>query len=183
MSILFLLLSTTSALAIAQNRAEDCIRRAKPFNDMQIKFSYCNLENNDIPQIISFLKEHPSFREVDLSANHITADGAKLLANVAIWRLFLDGNAIGDTGATYLAEKSAMTWLDLSSTDIGAEGAKALAKNEALSNLNLAHNHISDEGAIAFRKKVNQSIFLMLMIIISVQMAQLAWRKINNSAI
>ncbi len=102
---------------------------------------------------------------LDLSGNHIRAEGATAIAKsphlTRLTTLNLSGGGIGDAGATAIAESSyltRLTTLDLSWNGIGDAGATAIAKSPhltRLTTLNLNFNDIGDEGAAAVEKSTH----------------------------
>ncbi|MEO8402836.1 MAG: hypothetical protein ABI597_13775 [Gammaproteobacteria bacterium] len=109
----------------------------------------CNLQDADIPQLVTFLNEHPEIEMVFAPYNHI-AEGAIPLAHVATLKvLYLAGNQINDAGAKALAMAPNLTLLEVSSNRIHDKGAEALAKSSSLQGIGIANNPITNEGAFA----------------------------------
>jgi uncharacterized protein (TIGR02996 family) len=96
--------------------------------------------------------------ELELGANHITADGARALAFAphlaGLKVLSLWGNPIGDGGMRALASSpylTALTELNLAGNDIGEEGFRAFATSPnmaRLTKLNLNGNPIGVGGRL-----------------------------------
>jgi len=103
---------------------------------------------------------------LDLRFNEIGPEGTGALcrgleANPTVLRLYLEGNKLGDAGATHVAnllkaDDCPLVHLFLGANQIGPEGAAQLADalptNKTLTKLYLEGNSIREEGADAFVK-------------------------------
>jgi Leucine Rich repeat len=115
-----------------------------------LDLSQCNICNDDIPLICTYLNNHPEITTLDVSNNKIRAEGAKALAlNKTITTLELFDNKIEAIGAKALANNKTITRLDVSGNHIGDEGAIDLAQNNTITTLSVEYNQIGVEGAIA----------------------------------
>jgi hypothetical protein len=94
----------------------------------------------------------PDLTSLDLTSNHIGADGAKAIAASLprLTSLNLGFNIVSDEGAMAIAASLPdLTSLDLTSNHIGADGAKAIAASlPGLTSLILWDNNIGNEGAM-----------------------------------
>jgi Ran GTPase-activating protein (RanGAP) involved in mRNA processing and transport len=107
---------------------------------------------------------------LDLRFNDIGPEGADALcqgleANPTVVRLYLEGNVLGDTGASSVARflrvpECPVQQLFLGANQIGPVGAKhlasVLATNKRLTKLYLEGNSIREEGADAFTKALTE---------------------------
>jgi hypothetical protein len=120
-----------------------------------------NVIDRDVPLIIkeAIIAQKCSF--LDLNHNMITAEGARLIANVltentSLRNLRFWHNYLLDYGANYIVEalhsNSTLTWLCFASnglTDACAPNiARMLQKNQSLETFYLDNNAIADEGMI-----------------------------------
>lgn len=138
---LLLILSAMSSSLFAKDKIKnsvyqwnECVENIESYvSDGGIFMDQCNIHDRDIPQILSYLKEHPEITRLSLSDNQIGFQGAELLStNTYIRYLFLNGNRIGSLGAEALAKNSSLVYLLLGENHIGPYGAEALANNTTL---------------------------------------------------
>lgn len=168
MLVLLGVLTVNSALANTSNNTKQihqkieniCITEMKQNKRIWVDWLYlenCNLQDEEIPAVIDYLKGKPQLTGLDLKNNNLHQKAAQLIAQgTSIELLWLDNNFIGNEGAKALAEtqNEKLKNLYLVNNQIGDEGAKALAKNTHFDYLWLNQNPISKEGAIAFRDNV-----------------------------
>ena len=93
----------------------------------------CELKENDMPAILSYLAEHPQIKSLSLERNEMKS-----------------GKPI-----VMLAQNATLTSLNLNQVWVDDEGAKALASNNTLKDLNITVNTISNEGGIALAKNTH----------------------------
>lgn len=121
------------------------------------------INDKDIPAILTFLDSHPEINTLDLSNNEITAVGVVNLAkNSKVANLDLHHEqkchnanyhfCADGKGAAALANNVHLKQLDLSQDAIGDKGAIALAKSNSITHLKLAANDLHDAGVIALAK-------------------------------
>ena len=113
---------------------------------------------------------------LDVRFNDIGPEGADALcqgleANPTVVRLYLEGNVLGDAGASYVARflrvpDCPVQQLFLGANQIGPVGAMHLASvlttNKTLTKLYLEGNSILEGGADAFTKALNECEFTAL---------------------
>ncbi len=129
-----------------------------------LDLSFSDVEDADMPTIISYLQNNPQVTTVNLEGNNKLSPSAVVqLATInTLISLNLgrtekhdcDENGICKGGleakdVAAFANHPALTSLNLSFNSIGDEGAKILAKNTHLTVLNLGDNNLSDEGGLA----------------------------------
>lgn len=98
----------------------------------------CNLQDNDIPALISYLNSHHYITQLYLMNNHIGDNGAQLIAKLKnIKMLELRNNEITKIGATVLA-RSSIHMLDLQGNKFNSSSTADLAQssNNALQRHN-----------------------------------------------
>ena len=95
----------------------------------KLNLSGLELTNKDIPAIITFLRQNPEVKEIDLSFNHIGDLGLSDFAerNMTVVQANFLGNVITDNGVALFA-----------------------LKNQSVLQANFALNLISDEGVYKF---------------------------------
>lgn len=139
-------------------------------NDLII--SRLNLSGNGFgdtsAQLLAFVLQHPSIRELQLAANELEHQTAKAIGdnlgnNAVLDTLDLSRNHFRHQGAVAIAkgikENSTLVTLDISYNGFGSEGliamAAALASNKTLQKLDISHNRITDEGISALCSSLN----------------------------
>lgn len=128
----------------------------------ELDLSFGNLEDNDLPEIIAFLRNHPEIKSLNLEGNSKLTGGAlvplasvETLTELNLARRYKDcpnGVCIGGFEAkdiTAFVNNTHIVSLNLHMHSIGDEGAILLAKNTTLKYLNVGSNNITDSGAIA----------------------------------
>jgi Leucine-rich repeat (LRR) protein len=111
------------------------------------------INDDDIPLICKFLKEHPKIKTLYLDENAIDDRGAYLLSkNTTLTSLSIFNNNISSLGASALANHKTMTSLNIWNNDIGDVGACALAKSKSLRQLDVSCCNIGPIGAKALAK-------------------------------
>ena len=96
---------------------------------------------------IEFLDLHNGLRGYDSYENHITATGAKALAETGLKKLNLSGNPIGNQGIEFLASNKTITELRVSDCDISDQGSSTLFKvNSTITKVDLSTNALQDNG-------------------------------------
>lgn len=112
-----------------------------------------------IEVLVNALNANENIKELDLSGNNISDEGAKVLATKLehIGVLNLTWNNVGNEGAAALAELKQGEVLILARNNIGNEGAVALA-NSVIPRIDLSCNNVLDfpEELIA---KIEQTEF------------------------
>jgi hypothetical protein len=121
-----------------------------------IDLSYCNLNDEDLPQVVAFLNKNPDIVAALFIKNNIHAKGAQYLSQLTATRwLAVGGNYLGDEGAAALANNSVVEFLLLHDNQITDEGVVALAKNKKLHELALSGNLVGDKGAVLLAANTN----------------------------
>ena len=127
----------------------------------EVDLSSAEICNVGAVVISMVLEKNSSLTHLDLSFNDIEHDVASSLSCYSsLTFLNLEGNCIGDSGASSLSKalkaKSSLTDLNLSYNRISDAGAsflsQALKANSSLTNLNLSINSIGDAGASSLSK-------------------------------
>lgn len=117
------------------------------FEGESLDLSNKNLNDDDIKVLIKHLNRSSCIRQLNLSNNQITDQGAIILAE-------------------YLRNHQ-LTGLDIQNNKIGAAGAKALAlaleKHVSLKTLLMGYNHVTDEGAKQFGYMLRENKKLRLL--------------------
>jgi Ran GTPase-activating protein (RanGAP) involved in mRNA processing and transport len=109
-----------------------------------------SLTDEDITQLAQALSTNTRLTSLNVSLNHIGAEGAKALStNTTLTSLNVSLNHIGAEGAKALSTNTTLTSLNVECNQIGDEGAKALSTNTTLTSLNVSLNQIGDEGVKA----------------------------------
>lgn len=113
----------------------------------------CELRNEDIPQVITYLHDHANIRGLFIGSE-ISVENVILIAKkVDLKYLAIHyQTSLGDIGAEAIAANPTITELELPGDGIGVKGAAALAKNQTLKKLDLQLNPIGDSGASEFSK-------------------------------
>eukprot|EP00878_Enallax_costatus_P046019 GHUV01055590.1.p1 GENE.GHUV01055590.1~~GHUV01055590.1.p1 ORF type:complete len:335 (+),score=121.68 GHUV01055590.1:1062-2066(+) len=133
-------------------------------------------------------------RELDLSSNRITADGAAVLADAlsqagcTLQRLVLSHNALGDSGVSALASalqtNKSLQHLDISGTDVAEKGIICLAATLAENNSGIRSLSIS--SPLLQQRPQHESIThlaRMLACNTSIQMLQLSKAGLTDAAL
>lgn len=158
---IFILTNLLMASVYAQglNDAFGCIQQINKriYGDDIVDLRYCQLRDDDMPSLASFLNSHPKIISLFLNGNDdITSVGyADLLTNNhTIRELHLDDNYFGvsDDTAEVLSKDTNLTYLTVNWCAISAKGAAFLAALPNLDYLEISNNWIEDAGAIAFGK-------------------------------
>ncbi len=106
-----------------------------------------NVRDKDIPQILTYLYNHPDITGLNLGGDKISDEGAiALAANTTLTSLELGANSISAKGAAALAKNKILTSLDLSINHIGDDGAAVFATNTTLATLALYAADVTDKG-------------------------------------
>lgn len=102
-------------------------------------FDECELKDNDMPTLISYLNSHPEITQLYLLNNQIGDEGAFMLAkNKTLKMLELRNNIIGQKGAIALAHSS-IHMLDLQGNKFNGPHVVEMAQN---TRLNRANNEV-----------------------------------------
>src|SRR3990167_6516294 len=129
--LMLTLLSASLAVlpAFAQNR---CLQQLdQRVKNHKLDLSFCQLQDNDMQTVVTYIKQHPSINKLSLLSNDIHSSGAVILSTAAIKSLNLDENALDDAGVTALANNATLTHLSLRLNDkITDQGAITLAKSK-----------------------------------------------------
>eukprot|EP00808_Paulinella_micropora_P029632 g44727.t1 len=107
----------------------------------------------------------PENKECKLEKLDISSNSIALEVNKTLKALTLDGNEIGDEGATYISSalkmNTSLRELYMQNNNIGAEGARAFGEalkvNQTLTSLYLWDNKIGDEGAAHIAAAVKEN--------------------------
>src|SRR5580658_10402373 len=114
-------LLTISLLTTQVQAANRCLSMIdKHVNQDQLDLSYCQITNEDMPAIISYLANHPNIKSLNFS-----------------------GNLIDSSAIATLAQNTTISILNVRGDDIDVDGAKALANNSTLTELDISDNKIS----------------------------------------
>ncbi|KAL6486701.1 hypothetical protein MHYP_G00060930 [Metynnis hypsauchen] len=126
-----------------------------------LRINQSKVDDEKCRMLMSYLLDHPSLLELDLSHNLIGDRGAraigKLLNRSRLERLDIYDNQIRGSGAQALAhalsKNTSLLYLNLRLNRLGDEGgqavAQALLKNGSLQNLNLGANELTEPTATA----------------------------------
>jgi hypothetical protein len=92
-------------------------------------------------------KERLSIVSLDMSRNHISDEGAKLLCSVSsLEHLCLNTNEISDAGASNLFQMASLKSLLLSNNSISDRAIRSIESNTTLKCLDLSFNMLNEEG-------------------------------------
>ena len=135
----------------------DVLRKSKVLEELDLYKNQLTLADG---KFTDALANKNTLKSLDLSCNHIGAEGVERLAdalkvNNTLKKLTLYGNEIGAEGAKHFAdalmENETLEEIDLDSNNIGDEGAKSIANcfmvNQSIREVNLEDNNITDDGA------------------------------------
>jgi Ran GTPase-activating protein (RanGAP) involved in mRNA processing and transport len=135
-----------------------------------VELSDQNLIDKDMQIVVKHAIIRKKCKELRLTSNEITCDGAWILSealnnNKTLKDLSLWNNRICDTGVIYLAQillinNNTLRILNLGKnkiTDVGAgELAEMLRKNQTIIELYLGENEISDDGVRMLAKSIEK---------------------------
>ena len=141
----------------------------------------------DEDYISDYLKINKSLKELNMSGNMITSNGAKEIAtairvNTTLKKLDLSCNKISDDGVGFISDglknNNSLQELNISRNEITSEGAQYIAEaiqvnttqeiteaiqiNSTLQNINISKNQISPEGLLYFMEAVNNNCTLQV---------------------
>ncbi|KAL7871414.1 hypothetical protein SRHO_G00063970 [Serrasalmus rhombeus] len=134
-----------------------------------LRINQSKVDDEKCRKLLSYLLDHPSLLELDLSHNLIGDRGAraigKLLNRSRLERLDIYDNQIRGSGAQALAhalsKNTSLLYLNLRLNRLGDEGgqavAQALLKNGTLRNLNLGANELTEPTATAMSHALVQN--------------------------
>lgn len=121
-----------------------------------LTFQGLDLSSNDLgDEGVASLAGHAKhfYKELNLSNNHITANGIKSLLNNQYDFLILSNNDIGDNGAASLGKIHSIYELTLEHCGITDNGALLLTKNERkITFMNIRNNPIRKSGIAALKE-------------------------------
>ena len=122
-----------------------------------------------------FIKIDKSLKELNISNNNITSNGAKEIAtairvNTTLEKLDISCNSLSDEGATFISNglknNISLQELNISRNKITSEGTKEITKaiqiNSILHNINISKNYISTEGLLYFMEAVKNNCTLQV---------------------
>jgi Leucine-rich repeat (LRR) protein len=136
----------------------DVIKLVELLNSRGINVKKISLYANDVgDKGAEALAELKTLEELDVSndimddpygkENHITAIGARALANSKLTKLIINRNPIGDEGSLYLGHSKTITELEAEGCDITSKGAAEFFHTDSpLRKLNLSSNNIKNPG-------------------------------------
>lgn len=163
--LMILLLSIFSMMSFAMNRCiqnmEEHVKkerggRGAPY-EYVLRLDSCNLRDQDMPDVVSFLQSHQDIHDLNVSNNLLTHKSVQILldSSVALSQLNISSNDLGEKGALLLSQFEAepiswyITSLRVSNNNLTDKGAEALAKNTTFISMDLEKNHIGNAGIIA----------------------------------
>ena len=141
----------------------------------EVDLSSAEIKNVGANVISVVLEKNSCLTYLDLSFNGFEGVVSSLFkalkANSSLTSLNLEGNFIGEDGASFLSHalkaNSSLTNLNLSINSIGDAGASSLSKtlkaNSSLTNLNLSYNRIGDAGASSLSKALKENSSLAVL--------------------
>ncbi|XP_041951538.1 dynein regulatory complex subunit 5 isoform X1 [Alosa sapidissima] len=151
----------------------DCESLAKALKQCKtlrvLRILQSKVDNEKCRLLVSYLLDHPSLQDLDLSHNLISDRGAravgKLLNRSRLRSLNVYDNQIRGAGAEALAyalaKNTSLLTLNLRLNRLGDEGgqaiAQALTKNQTLVNLHLGANQLTEPTAIALSQALVQN--------------------------
>src|SRR3990167_3463974 len=152
----FCLLGSLITSAYAAHSNNWCVQRLEDHTAQDyLLLKQCDLQDSDVPEIISYLDSHQKIRTLYVEKNQLTNEGAALLTNNQyLEKLYINQNNIGAEGAAALI-KHGWSYIDISNNHIGDQGAVGLSKSPTLKILIATKNNIGDEGAVALAKLPN----------------------------
>ena len=133
-----------------------------------LRLSYCGLTDKCVKYLHVGLGQNNSLKELDISHNSITAEGAihifeSLQQNTCLLRLNVSGLLRGDscTQMDFLRHTTTIQLLNLSHCGLADNCVKhlavALEQNNSLKELDISHNRITAEGAICLLEALQQN--------------------------
>ena len=141
---------------------ENKIIEAIVVNKILLKLDASLMKLQDESCISDCLKINKSLKELNMSKNEITSNGAKEIAtairvNTTLEKLDLSCNALSDDGVNFISDglknNNSLKEVNISRNKITSEGAQYIADairiNTTLVKLDLSCNTLSDDGAIA----------------------------------
>ena len=145
MKKIFLLLALffaliNSAFAHYPNTCVQHMDEHFPFGNNFLYLGRCAIVDEDIPEIVAYVKNHPQVTGIFLGYNDIGPDGAAVLAQIPkLDELDIEGNSIQDEGAIALSHM-VIKFLDVSEDRgyISSKGIIALVNNPAIETLNIS---------------------------------------------
>ena len=127
---------------------------------LKLDASFTKIRDEDY--ISDCLKINKSLKELNMSENMITSNGAKEIAtairvNTTLEKLDLSCNRISNDGVSFISDglknNNSLQELNISRNEITSEGAQYIAEaiqvNTTLEKINVSCNAISDDGAAA----------------------------------
>ena len=138
---------------------------------LKLDASFTKIYDKDY--ISDCLKINKSLKEVNMSENMITSNGAKEIAtairvNTTLEKLDLSCNRISNDGVRFISDglknNNSLQELNISRNEITIEGAQYIAEaiqvNTTLEKINVSYNAISDNGAaaISYSLQFNNSL-------------------------
>ena len=152
---------------------------------LKLDASFTKIRDEDY--ISDCLKINKSLKELNISGNMITSNGAKEIAtairvNTTLKKLDLSCNKISDDGVGFISDglknNNSLQELNISRNEITSEGAQYIAEaiqvnttqeiteaiqiNSTLQNINISKNQISPEGLLYFMEAVNNNCTLQV---------------------
>ena len=161
--ILLLLVSMLTAPAFAEFPPH-CLDELKTKTvDGILELNKCQLYDEDMRPVASFVHQHPEIVGVDISSNYITWKGVKtLLMNNSIKSLYAYGVSLEDLELVELANiiKQQNRMESVAVQYKGSEGPKALASVPSLREIHLSPQssmggELNDDAIMALAKKPN----------------------------
>ena len=138
---------------------------------LKLDASFTKIQDEDY--ISDCLKINKSLKELNMSENMITSNGAKEIAtairvNTTLEKLDLSCNRISNDGVSFISDcfknNNSLQELNISKNKITSEGAQYIAEaiqvNTTLAKINVSCNAISDDGAaaISYSLRFNNSL-------------------------
>ena len=138
---------------------------------LKLDASFTKIHDQDY--ISNCLKINKSLKELNMSENVITSNGAKQIAtairiNTTLEKLDLSCNRISNDGVSFISDglkkNNSLQELNISRNEITSEGAQYIAEaiqvNTTLEKINVSCNAISDNGAaaISYSLQFNNSL-------------------------
>ena len=138
---------------------------------LKLDASFTKIHDEDC--ISDCLQNNKSLKELNMSENIITSNGAKKIAtairvNTTLEKLDLSCNSISNDGVSFISDglknNNSLQELNISRNEITGEGAQYIAEailvNTTLEKINLSCNAISDDGtaAISYSLQFNNSL-------------------------